>query len=591
MQNARAVLSILHERGKKGLPLDELYRQMFNPQLYLLAYGRLYANKGALTPGVTEETVDGMSMDKIHGIIEAMRHERYQFAPAKRVYIPKKNGKMRPLGLPTWSDKLVGEVVRLLLEAYYDAQFSDHSHGYRSRRGCHTALREVEKTWTGTTWFIEGDISDCFGSLDHKVMLAILGENIRDNRFLRLVHNMLRAGYLEDWKWEATMSGAPQGGIVSPILSNIYLHKLDVFVETVLIPEFTRGQGRARNPDYLEAANRLAKARRRGDRAQVRLLRREMQCLPSLDPMDPGFQRLRYVRYADDHILGFIGPRHEAERIKQRLARFLREELKLELSPEKTLITHARTGAARFLGYEITVQHDDRQFTNQRRSLNGTIKLRVPASVIKSKCLPYLRRGKPADRGNLTNETDYTIVATYASEFRGIVQYYLLASNVFRLHRLQWVMQTSMLRTLSRKHHAALTIMAERYKAKVDTPHGLRRCYEARISREGRNPLVARFGGIPLKRQRTAELADRRPTGAAYPHKELLARFLANQCELCTETDAVEVHHVRRLADLAAPQPPEWARIMTARRRKTLVVCRACHDQIHGRETRRSLIQ
>jgi retron-type reverse transcriptase len=174
MQNAETVLGVLRERGSKGLPCNELYRQLFNPQLYLLAYGRIYANQGAMTPGATQETADGMSVEKIERIIDAMRHERYRFAPVRRTYIPKKSGKLRPLGLPTWSDKLVGEVVRLLLEAYYEPTFSDRSHAYRPGRGCHTALREVADTWAATTWFVEADLSDCFGSLDHDVMVTIL---------------------------------------------------------------------------------------------------------------------------------------------------------------------------------------------------------------------------------------------------------------------------------------------------------------------------------------------------------------------------------------------------------------------------------
>jgi group II intron reverse transcriptase/maturase len=250
MQNAETVLGVLRERGRRGLPCDELYRQLFNPQLYLLAYGRIYANHGAMTPGVTQETVDGMSLAKIGRIIDAMRYERFRFRPVRRVYIPKKDRRRRPLGLPTWSDKLVGEVVRLLLEAYYEPIFSDRSHGFRPGRGWHTALREVANTWVGTTWFVEGDISDCFGSLDHEVMMATLAEKIHDNRFLRLIRNMLQAGYLEDWIYNATLSGSPQGGVASPILSNIYLHKLDTFVETVLIPQYTRGEARRPNSEY-----------------------------------------------------------------------------------------------------------------------------------------------------------------------------------------------------------------------------------------------------------------------------------------------------------------------------------------------------
>jgi group II intron reverse transcriptase/maturase len=593
MQSAATVLGVLRERGRRGLPLNELYRQLFNPQLYLLAYGRIYANHGAMTPGVTQETADGMSQTKIGRIIDAMRHERYRFRPVRRVHIPKKNGKTRPLGLPTWSDKLVGEVVRLLLEAYYEPVFSDRSHGFRPRRGCHTALREIANTWTGTAWFIEGDIADCFGSLDHDLMITILSEKIHDNRFLRLVRNMLTAGYLEDWKWGATLSGAPQGGVASPILSSIYLHKLDQFVETVLIAEYTRGDRRARNPAYLDLQNQLAKARRRGDRPLARTLRRRMVSLPSADPDDPDYRRLRYCRYADDHLLGFAGPKAEAEDIKQRLAQFLRDELKLELSQEKTLITHARTGAARFLGYEITIQHNDTKKTGRYRHVNGQVALRVPREVIKAKSAPYLRRGKPAKQPALNNGSDHTIVATFGAIYRGVVQYYLLAGDVYRLHRLRWVLETSMLKTLAGKHHSSMSKMAAKHKTKIQTPHGLRTCFEARIERDGRKPLVARFGEIPLHRQKTATVVDRQPIRVDYPHKELVARLLADVCEICQRPGEVEVHHIRKLADLGQPGPlePLWVKAMANRRRKTLVVCASCHGHIHTGQPAASLTQ
>lgn len=587
MQSAETVLCVLRERGRRGLPCGELYRQMFNPHLYLLAYGRIYANHGAMTPGATQETVDGMSPQKIEAIIDLMRHERYRFAPVRRVHIPKSNGKTRPLGVPTWSDKLVGEVVRLLLEAYFEPRFSDHSHGFRRGRGCHTALREVARTWTGTAWFIEGDIADCFGSLDQNVLLSILSEKIHDNRFLRLVRGMLTAGYLEDWTWNATLSGAPQGGVVSPILSNIYLHKLDTFVEQVLIPEYTRGGRRARNPEYLQVANQLAQARRRGDRALVRTLRQRLHSLPSVDARDPGYRRLRYVRYADDHLLGFAGPRHEAEEIKRRLRDFLRDELALELSADKTLITHARTQAAKFLGYAIIVQRDSRRLIAGQRTGNGAVGLRVPRDVIAAKCSPHLRRGKPVHRGALANSDDYTIVATYGAEYRGLVQYYLLAGDVFRLHRLEWVMATSMLKTLACRHRSTVAKMAARYAAKINTPHGPRACFEASIARDGKTALVARFGGIPLRRQKMVVLSDQRPVNVSYPHKELVARVLAKRCELCQQMGEIEVHHVRKLADLTFADPigqstPDWVRVMTRRGRKALVVCVTCHGRIHS---------
>ena len=577
MQSAETVLDVLRERGRRGLPCEQLYRQLFNPHLYLMAYGRLYSNHGAMTPGADGETADGMSLAKIGRVIDALRHERYRFQPAKRVYIPKKSGKLRPLGLPSWSDKLVGEVIRLLLEAYYEPRFSGRSHGFRPGRGCHTALSEVAHNWTGTTWFIEGDISDCFGSLDHSVMLSILTENIHDNRFLRLIKQMLQAGYLEDWEWNATLSGCPQGGVVSPVLSNIYLDRLDKFAETVLIPEYTRGALRKPNLEYARMRMAATRAYKRGDRQTASVLRTRMRSLPCGDPCDPGFRRLHYIRYADDHLLGFTGPRAEAEQIKDRLAAFLREDLKLELSPEKTLITHARTGAARFLGYEITTQH-----SRCRRKVNGVIALRVPRQVIKAKCAPYSRLGKPERRTELINCDDLTIISTYGAEYRGLVQYYLLAGDVWRLKRFRWAAETSMLKTLAAKHESSVTKMARKYKATIGTLHGPRTCFQATVERAGKKPLVARFGGIPLKRQKKAVIDDRLPVPPA-SRKELVSRLRAGWCELCEQRGQVEVHQVRRLADLAGnrqPQP-EWAQLMARRRRKTLVVCPDCHQRIH----------
>jgi hypothetical protein len=367
-------------------------------------------------------------------------------------------------------------------------------------------------------------------------------------------------------------------------MSNIYLHRLDSFVETVLIPEYTRGRVRKQDARYARVRAASDRARERGDRATARQLRKQLRGMPSGDPRDRGYRRLHYCRYADDILFGFAGPKAEAEEIKQRLAAFLRDDLKLELSPDKTLITHARTQAARFLGYEITVLHNDRKVTRGRRSANGTVSLRVPAAVIKAKSAPYLARGKPARRPQLLNEDDHTVVAVYGAEYRGIVQYYLLAGNVSRLYRLHWVMETSLLKTLADKHRSSVTKMARKYKATVDTPYGPRKCLEARVERCGRKPLVARFGGIPLRRQQDAVISDRALVPGIVRHKELVTRLLADRCEICGNAGQVHVHQVCKLADLGKPgQPrPAWAELMARRRRKTLVVCQPCHDTIHA---------
>jgi group II intron reverse transcriptase/maturase len=584
MQTAEVVLGVLRERGMKGLPCTQLYRQMFSRDLYLLAYGNIYSNSGAMTPGASTETADGMSEEKIEQIIEAMRQERYRFAPARRIYIPKKNGKLRPLGLPSWSDKLVGEVVRLLLEAYYEPGFSDLSHGFRKRRGCHTALRKIRDTWTGTVWFVEGDISDCFGSLSHEILLRILAEKIHDQRFLRLIRNMLKAGYLEEWEYRETLSGCPQGGVVSPILSNIYLHKLDEFVEQELIPQYTRGNRRKANPEYKRTHRQMTSAQARGDRAAVRDLRKHLHALPYGDPMDPGYRRLKYIRYADDHLLGFIGPKAEAEQIKARLAQFLRETLGLELNQQKTLITRARSQPARFLGYHVRVQHCNTRITKGRRSANGGIALRVPPDVIKAQCARYRKHGKPWHRPRLQNLDDYDILRTYGAEYRGVVNYYLLAQDVSRLHDLQWNAQTSMLKTLAAKHRSTVTKMAARHKATIETSDGPRTCFEARKYREGRKDLVARFGGIILRQNRRAVIHDPVPGPPLYPRKELIRRLRKRECELCETGATVAVHQVTGLKELGRREPgqPAWAALMAAMRRKTLIVCAPCHDWIHA---------
>jgi Type II intron maturase/AI2M/AI1M-like, HNH endonuclease len=372
--------------------------------------------------------------------------------------------------------------------------------------------------------------------------------------------------------------------VVSPILSNVYLHKLDVFVETVLIPQYTRGAGRRTNPEYERIRARIARARARGKRELARDLRRQLRRLPSGDPQDPGYRRLRYTRYADDHLLGFIGPKAEAEAITDQLARFLRDDLALELNPDKTLVTHARTRAARYLGYEITVQHCDTKVTRGRRAVNGAIALRVPLDVIGTKCAPYRCHGKPWHRPALQNLDDYDIVQTYAAEYRGLVGYYKLAGDVCRLGKVHWHALTSLLKTLAAKYQSTVSKMAAKYQAKIQTPHGLRRCFEARAHRNGKPDLVARFGGIPLIRDKDAVIIDRVPSSAPYPRKELIHRLLARRCELCGDPGKVLVHQVRKLASLgtAGDNQPAWAALMARKRRKTLMVCHPCHDAIHA---------
>jgi len=583
MQNADTILAIYEERGKDGKCLEGIYRQLFNPELYLRAYGRLYSNAGAMTRGATQETVDGMSTGKIEGIIDLLRNERYEWTPSRRVLIPKGNGKTRPLGIPSWSDKLLQEVMRSLLNAYYEPQFSPNSHGFRPERGCHTALGDVFHAWTGTKWFIEGDIKGCFDNIDHTTLLSILQEKIKDGRFSALMKNLLEAGYLEQWTFRPTQSGTPQGGIISPLLANIYMDRLDKFVEQTIIPEYTRATRRRDTKEYNRIYNRIKKLKTEGGHEdEILELRRKAKATTSNDPFDPKYRRLRYIRYADDFLLGFAGPRSEAEEIKERLKSFLLDNLKLELSKDKTLITNALTEKASFLGYEISADGPASHGKGY-----GAITLRIPIKKLEDKIARYMKNGKAVHRNELKDDSDFAIIEKYGAEYRGIVQYYAYARNRFWLHRLHWVMQTSLLKTLAMKHKSSVAQMAERYAGKAIGDNGTIACISMTIQREGRQPLYAQFGGISLTRQnfRSVDIEDSPTDVDKYrPRKELLTRLLTDRCELCG-AEGVDVHHIRKLADLKVKgkkERPTWVTTMSALKRKTLVVCEKCHTAIHA---------
>ena len=583
MRNADNILAVISERGKKGLHLERVYRLLFNRDLYIRAYGRIYQNDGSMTRGVTEETVDGMSLAKIDAIIDLIRHERYRWTPVRRVMIPKANGKQRPLGIPTWSDKLLQEVIRSILEAYYEPRFSPRSHGFRPGRGCHTALAEVQSVWTGTKWFIEGDIKGCFDNIHHRVLLEILRENIHDGRFLALIEGLLKAGYLENWRYNRTLSGTPQGGIVSPLLANIYLDRLDRFVEGTLTPEFTKGKCKGSNNEYCKVYKRMRKLAAAGKDVEAAEQRKVLKTIPPVDHHDPKYRRLRYVRYADDFLLGFTGTKEEAETIKAKITTFLRDELKLEASQEKTLISHAVDEPARFLGYEIKTK-----FSAEKPQTNGYISLRIPKDKLKGYCDRYKKLGKPTHRVYLIDNSDYSIVAQYGLEYRGIAQYYLMADNVWWLDRLHWSMRVSLLKTLARKHKSSVLKMANTYRSRLEPT----RVVEVITHRENKPALIARFGEVPLKRKPLATLDDTDPKTRIINSNrtEIEQRLLADTCECCGSKENVEVHHVRRISDLnvRAGQPaPNWKLKMVSMRRKTLAACRECHDRIHaGQETR-----
>ncbi|MCE2434137.1 MAG: hypothetical protein J4F29_14650 [Candidatus Latescibacteria bacterium] len=554
MQIAESVLETIRDRSRRGLPIENIYQHLYNPDLFLRAYGRLYRKAGATTQGITRETTDGMSMAKINTLIETFRCEQYQWTPVKRIYIPKKNGGRRPLGIPVWSDKLVQEVMRSLLGVYYESQFSDLSHGFRPQRGCHSALAEISR-WKDIDYFIEGDIKACFDSIDHECLLSILKEKIHDHRFIDLIADLLKAGCIAYGRYEPTPSGTPQGGPISPLLANIYLDRLDQFVENTLVPLYTTGEKRIeaswKTPEQLQ------------------------KVLTILDTQDSNFRRIRYIRYADDFLIGFTGRKAEAKEIKQCLKEFLHETLKLELSEDKTAITHSSKETAHFLGYEIK---------NLNGATQNTLSLSVPTKAVKEKCSVYEKRGRVTYCAELLHDSDYDIISLFQSRYIGYVQYYIFAHNVHILNELRWVMSTSLLKTLAKKHKTHVNQLAKQFKTTIQTPFGPQTCVEMPVVSETGQPRIARFGGFPLRLREGIPFADRDPNREMRCKGiELIQRLLSNQCECCGATGHVEVHHIRKLVHREGQVSEHtWMREMIARKRKTLIVCKTCHRGIHS---------
>jgi group II intron reverse transcriptase/maturase len=594
MTSTPQFLGIMHKLGTEGKTVSKVYRRMLDLDLFIAAYTELATNQGRLTPGTDGETIDGTSLTKLQALLDDLRNKTFKWTPVRRSYIPKSNGKVRPLGISSWQDKVVQMVLKMVLESYYEPIFNDRSHGFRPNRGCHTALLHVRKFWQGTKWFIEGDIEGCFDNIPHAKILELLERRIKDNQVIRLIKDMLKAGYLEQGIHYETHSGTPQGGIVSPLLSNIVLHELDNYVTQTLIPQFNKGKTRRRTKEYTNTSARRYLAEKRGDIAKAKLERKQLRYTQHSDDMDPNYRRLDYVRYADDFILSCIGSKQEAEEVKARIAGFIEEELGLKLNLTKTLVTNAKHERARFLGYEIGVIYGDKMVRQKlvtgritkRHSVNGQVQLYVPKDVRDQWVRKYQKNGKATHRNRFLSYSDFEIIKAYGSEWLGLVGYYSLAANIQSLRLVEWNALQSCQKTLAGKHKTTTSKIREQYEAQVNG----KRCLmcEVKNPNNPQQPLRAIMGGIPLRTKRNIDIGayDRIVWNPKYGKVELTRRLLADRCEVCGSTNRVQVHHIKSIRELKRryrnrKDAPSWVMIMSERYRNTLVVCHDCHWEIH----------
>ena len=599
------------ERGLKALSdhsqssdykYERLYRYLFSEEMFAVAYQRIYAKQGNMTPGTDGKTIDEMSLERIEKLILSIKDESYQPHPARRVYIPKKNGKKRPLGIPSFEDKLVQEVVRLLLEAIYEGHFEGTSHGFRPHRSCHTALGMIQKSFAGAKWFIEGDIKGFFDNIDHNVLISILRERISDERFLRLIRKFLNAGYVEDWKYNKTYSGTPQGGIISPILANIYLDKFDKYIKEYAA-KFRKGDRRSVNPEYWRLNNKKNRLKQKLQKTsdeqmrksylyEIAQLSKQMLSTPHKDAMDADFRRLQYVRYADDFLISVIGSKSECETIKADITQFMREQLKLELSDEKTLITHAQD-KAKFLGYEIFIRKSNAVKRNKdgvlKRDFNGAVVLSLNSAVIQEKLTEYnameVRKIDGKDvwwskpRRYMTSMKPEDILAQYNAEIRGLYNYYSLAINVSKeCASFAFIMKMSMLKTLGWKLNTSARKVRQKYQRNKEfvIPYN---------DAKGKQKYRVFYNEGFKKRNAQFDVDFDRLTQTMYvPYPSLVERMKDGVCELCGKEGKVVMHHVRTLTKLKGDN--EWEKLMLQRHRKTLVVCEDCNSMIqnYGKE-------
>ena len=603
MEKSERVLKALSDHSQSSdYKYERLYRYLFSEEMFAVAYQRIYAKQGNMTPGTDGKTIDEMSLERIERLIVSLKDESYQPHPARRVYIPKKNGKKRPLGIPSFEDKLVQEVVRLLLEAIYEGHFEGTSHGFRPHRSCHTALGMIQKSFAGAKWFIEGDIKGFFDNIDHNVLISILRERISDERFLRLIRKFLNAGYVEDWKYNKTYSGTPQGGIISPILANIYLDKFDMYIKEYAA-KFRKGDRRSINPEYWRLNNKKnwlkQKLQKTSDEQmrksylyEIAQLSKQMLSTPHKDAMDADFRRLQYVRYADDFLISVIGSKSECETIKADITQFMREQLKLELSDEKTLITHAQD-KAKFLGYEIFIRKSDAVKRNKdgvlKRDFNGAVVLTLNSAVIQKKLTEYnalevrnidgkdIWWSKP--RRYMTPMKSEEILAQYNAEIRGLYNYYSLATNVSKeCASFAFIMKMSMFKTLGWKLNTSARKVRQKYQKDKDfvIPYN---------DAKGKQKYRVFYNEGFKKRNAQFDVDyDKLPQTMYVPYPSLVERLKDGRCELCGKEGEVVMHHVRTLTKLKGNN--EWEKLMLKRQRKTLVVCEDCNLMIqnYGKE-------
>lgn len=578
----------------------DLYRLLYKEDLYVLAYETLKSKSGNMTKDADGNTIDGFSARTISRLINAMKDESYQFTAARKVEIPKANGKKRALGIAPPNDKIVQQIIKLILEAIYEPNFSDNSHGFRENMGCHTALKSFRTNWSGVNWIVEGDIEGFFDNISHDILISLLRERIADERFINLIRKALNAGYLEFGMFHNTVVGTPQGSVVSPTLANIYLDGFDKFVEAK-IKEYERGETKITHPKHRSLSSkinyRLKKASNCLDPVEkekildeVKTLRREFTSTPTV-LHDGEYIRVKYIRYADDWIIGVNGSKKLAIKLRQECADYFTNVLKLNLNFEKTHIRHAKTEKSRFLGTELKVGNNGDGKIAMYTSKNGIrYKKRVTGwqPIMTAPVGELVRKladkgfcdhdGNPKSKASWSVLDDIQIIELIGSVWLGLHNYYSFVDNRHALGRIQYILLHSAAKTLAHKHRSSVKKTFKRHGGNNLT-----------VTVKNKDSKVVRKIAFPYKPSLTRQQFEFMTHSETVNDGGKLQTFiklrtrskLFSPCCICGETENIEMHHVKHVRKIGE-KVKGFTAIMAKINRKQVPVCHACHVKIHN---------
>jgi group II intron reverse transcriptase/maturase len=586
-------ISKLSQKDKKWIHRD-IFRILRIDEIWITAYEKLKNNKGALTPGSTPETMDGMSLGKLKILQDLVCSEAYKFKTVKLTYITQANGKQRPLGLPTASDKIVQEVMRIILEAIYEPIFSESSFGFRTGLGCHDALYHVETKFRWVDHVVEGDIEQAYPTIDHHTLVNILKKRINDPRFIRLIWKLLKCGVLDVERIIWSKKGVPQGSIVSPILANIYYHELDEFVQN-LKDRFETPKTERKNLKsiaYKSLEHRISKVSKEMRKFEHQSLERqklakELKTLRNerlnTVALKNKIIRIEYVRYADDWMIGVSGDRNLVFLIKEATGKFLEESLSQKLHPIKTKITDIRRGNLEFLGFEIFLPRHRSISTYKGKGImtirrtQPQLRFDIPIAKVAQR---YTDRGyfkrletgfRPISRAPYSKLEDHVIISHYKSIWLGILNYYSGCTNRGRLQYIHYLLHMSCAMTLGHRHRVSCSRIFQKYGKylTVKVPHT-----EKTIS----FPYKTKWSIDERKWLRGKEVLE-----SPYHYVNLVSRSsLGFSCAICdSNSDPIEMHHVKHVRKEGF-RYKGFHEQMALLNRKQIPLCKNCHKQVHA---------